>query len=119
MSLTARADMQQVKVTLRVLYRPKESALRTICLEMGMSYADKIFQSIGNEVLKAIVAQFDAGELITQREVVSMRVRETLVKRAAEFGLNLDDVAIVRNCTMVICSALGCGVRWCILVCAR
>jgi len=30
-----------------------------------VDYDDKIMPSIGNEVLKSIVAQYDAGELIT------------------------------------------------------
>merc|ERR1712025_900827 len=47
-----------------------------------------------NEVLKAVVAQFDAGELITQREMLSARVRSDLVARAEQFGLILDDIAI-------------------------
>jgi prohibitin 1 len=50
--------------------------------------------SIGNEVLKAIVAQFDAAELITQRELVSSKIREDLRKRANEFGIELEDVSI-------------------------
>ena len=50
--------------------------------------------SIGNEVLKAIVAQFDAAELITQRETVSNRIRTDLVKRASEFNIALEDVSI-------------------------
>lgn len=45
-------------------------------------------------MLKAVVAQYDAGELITQRENVSRKVREALVERAAYFGIQLDDVAI-------------------------
>jgi len=93
-SLTGSKDLQQVKISLRVLFRPREDALRSIYLTMGMNYAEKMFLSIGNEVLKSIVAQFDAGELITQREVVSMRIRENLVKRAADFGVVLEDVAI-------------------------
>eukprot|EP01094_Clydonella_sp_ATCC50884_P017733 TRINITY_DN3147_c1_g1_i1.p1 TRINITY_DN3147_c1_g1~~TRINITY_DN3147_c1_g1_i1.p1 ORF type:complete len:279 (+),score=120.27 TRINITY_DN3147_c1_g1_i1:68-904(+) len=93
-SLTGSKDLQQVKISLRVLYRPHEDSLRNIYLSMGMNYAEKMFLSIGNEVLKSIVAQFDAGELITQREVVSMRIRENLVKRAADFGVVLEDVAI-------------------------
>lgn len=50
--------------------------------------------SIGNEVLKAIVAQFDAAELITQREAVSQRIRADLTKRANEFHIALEDVSI-------------------------
>jgi len=46
-------------------------------------------------VLKATVAQFDAAELITQREVVSSRIREDLLKRASEFNIVLEDVSIV------------------------
>ena len=35
-----------------------------------MDYDERVLPSIGNEVLKSIVAQFDAAELITQREIV-------------------------------------------------
>ena len=41
-------------------------------------------------------AQFDASELITQREMVSQAISQQLVKRAASFGVILDDIAIVR-----------------------
>lgn len=40
-------------------------------------------------------AQFDASELITQREMVSQRVNEELTERAAQFGLILDDISLV------------------------
>lgn len=43
-----------------------------------------------------IQAQFDAGELITQREIVSQKVSEALTERAGQFGLILDDISIVR-----------------------
>jgi len=35
-----------------------------------LDYDERVLPSIGNEVLKSIVAQFDAAELITQREIV-------------------------------------------------
>lgn len=41
-------------------------------------------------------ARFDAGELITQRELVSRQVSEDLTERASTFGLILDDVSLVR-----------------------
>lgn len=68
---TGSKDMQTVSLTLRVLHRPEYSQLPAIYQNLGLDYDDRVLPSIGNEVLKAIVAQFDAGELITQRELVS------------------------------------------------
>jgi prohibitin 1 len=86
--------MQMISLTLRVLHRPDVKRLPIIYQSLGVDYDDRVLPSIGNEVLKAIVAQFDAGELITQREVVSNRIREDLVKRAREFNIYLEDVSI-------------------------
>lgn len=62
--------MQRISLSLRVLFRPKKDQLHTIYSRLGPDYAERVLPSIGNEVLKAVVAQFDAGELITQREPV-------------------------------------------------
>jgi hypothetical protein len=67
-----------VSITLRVLSRPDVEWLPKIYQNLGMDYDERVLPSIGNEVLKSIVAQFDAAELITQREVVcSARDRES------------------------------------------
>lgn len=91
---TGSKDMQMISLTLRVLHKPDVKRLPSIYQLLGTDYDDRVLPSIGNEVLKAIVAQFDAGELITQREIVSGRIREDLVKRAREFNLFLEDVSI-------------------------
>ncbi|KAL7005008.1 Prohibitin-1, subunit of the prohibitin complex (Phb1p-Phb2p) [Cystobasidiomycetes sp. EMM_F5] len=74
--------------------RPDVNNLATIHRTLGQDYDERVLPSIGNEVLKAIVAQFDAAELITQREIVSSRIREDLLKRAREFNIMLDDVSL-------------------------
>jgi prohibitin 1 len=44
--------------------------------------------------LKSTVAQYNAEQLISQREKVSMEIREQLSKRALEYSIVLDDVSI-------------------------
>ncbi|KAF2703472.1 hypothetical protein K504DRAFT_443817 [Pleomassaria siparia CBS 279.74] len=91
---TGSKDMQMVTLTLRVLHRPEVKMLPKIYQNLGLDYDERVLPSIGNEVLKSIVAQFDAAELITQREAVSNRIRTDLLKRANEFNIALEDVSI-------------------------
>jgi len=65
--------------------------------QLGEDYATKVLSSVGNEVLKAVIAQYDATELITNRENISLDIRERLVDRSETFGLELDDVSIVHT----------------------
>ncbi|PWN28679.1 hypothetical protein BDZ90DRAFT_251353 [Jaminaea rosea] len=91
---TGSKDLQQVSLTLRVLSRPDVKALPRIYSNYGLDYDERILPSIANEVLKSVVAQFDASELITSREVASSQIRTQLVARASEFGILLEDLAL-------------------------
>lgn len=93
-AITGSKDLQNVNITLRILFRPKPEALPQIYTTLGQDYDDRVLPSITNEVLKAVVAEFDAGELITCREQVSNRVNKDLIARSAQFGLILDDISI-------------------------
>ncbi|KAF7129093.1 hypothetical protein RHSIM_Rhsim10G0010500 [Rhododendron simsii] len=93
-SISGTKDLQMVNLTLRVLSRPEEAQLPRIFQTLGLEYDEKVLPSIGNEVLKAVVAQFNADQLLTERPHVSALVRDSLIRRAKDFNLVLDDVAI-------------------------
>ena len=57
-------------------------------------YEERVLPSIVNEVTKAVVAQYNASELLTKRDVVSTQIRNMLNKRAGDFKILLDDVSI-------------------------
>ena len=87
-------DLQMVDIGLRVLTRPDPAKLPLIYRAIGPDYDDKILPSIVNEVLKSVIAQFNATALLTQREQVSRLIKGALEERAREFHLVLEDVSI-------------------------
>lgn len=59
-SQTGTKDLQKASLSLRILYRPIEEKLPEILNNIGQDYAQRILPSIGNEVLKSIVALYNA-----------------------------------------------------------
>lgn len=87
-------DLQEVEISLRILFRPVEEKIADIINKIGMDYAERVIPSIGQEILKSVIAQYNAEQLLTQREKVSQEIRTDLSKRAEEFFIILDDVSI-------------------------
>lgn len=91
---TGTRDLQMVNISLRLLYRPIVDHIPRLHQKLGPDYDDRVLPSIGNEVLKAVVARYDAESLLTQRDKVSNDIRNSITNRAKQFDIKLDDVAI-------------------------
>merc|ERR1712228_827571 len=61
---------------------------------LGPDYDERVIPSVANEVMKATIAQYNAEQLLTQREHVSREIREAIVARAGQFNILMDDVSI-------------------------
>jgi prohibitin 1 len=93
-SVTGTKDLQMVNIKMRVLWRPVVEELPKLYRELGTDFDERVLPSIGNEVLKSVVAQYNAEELLSKREEVSERIKLEMAKRARVFHLVLDDVSI-------------------------
>lgn len=93
-TVTGTKDLQRVNISLRVLSKPDEAALPMLYKDLGQDYRDRILPPIGNEVLKSVVAQYNADQLLTLRDQVSREIRENLHNRCEKYNLQLDDISI-------------------------
>lgn len=86
--------MQSIKLAIRVLFHPEVDKLHLIYQNLGKNYEQKVLPAICNEILRTVVAQFSAAQLLAQRDQVSERIRHLLSERAAHFNILIDNLAI-------------------------
>ena len=79
---------------LRVLFRPRTDKLQDLYRYCGKDFDERVLPSLVNEVLKNVVAQYSASELLTKRDQISHQIRKNLEERAINFFIVIDDVSI-------------------------
>lgn len=92
---TPARDLQIVDISVRILEKPIEENLKKLYLDQRQDYAKKVLTNITHETIKAVVARYNPDELITQRQNISLEIRQALVTRAREFNILVRDVAII------------------------
>jgi prohibitin 1 len=91
---TGTKDLQNVTVWIRLLYKPERERLFQIHKTLGQGYDERVLPSVGNEVMKSVIAQFDAEQLLTQRAEVAREIRNQVTERCLSYDIVLDDVSI-------------------------
>ncbi|KAJ9457694.1 Prohibitin-4 [Diplonema papillatum] len=95
-TMTGTKDLQKVHIKLRVLFRPSPSHLGNLYQTLGLDYNERVLPSIGNEIMKAVVAEYNAEELVVKRESVSQAIRKKLAAKAMnDFDIILDDISLM------------------------
>ncbi|XP_070387521.1 prohibitin 1 isoform X2 [Dermacentor albipictus] len=64
--VTGSKDLQNVNITLRILFRPVQEQLPRMYTTLGVDYDERVLPSITNEVLKAVVTHLTFGKEFTQ-----------------------------------------------------
>lgn len=93
-TLTGSKDLQMVTIGVRVLHKPDPTQLVWIYQHLGKNYDERILPSLMNECAKAVVAKYNASELLTKRSQVSADISRELMNRSKGFNVLLEDVAI-------------------------
>jgi len=93
-TVTGTKDLQKVNLSLRVISRPEEKMLSVVFKALGQDWEERVLPSVANEVLKTVVAQFNADQLLIERDQVSKLIREELTKRCSTFNIAVEDVSI-------------------------
>ena len=94
-SKTSAKDLQLINITVRILERPDVEFLSKLYIDQTIKYADRVLPNLTTEIIKQVVARYNPEQLITQREKVSIEIKQGLVAKAKQFNIIIDDVAII------------------------
>ena len=89
-------DLQIVSVELVVNYRLSTGKSAEIFSTIGAGYEDTVIIPAVHEATKAVIAKFNAQELITNREQVRSEIQALLQEKMQQFNINVQSVSITK-----------------------
>lgn len=91
---SASKDLQIVSATVTVNYHVDPDKVNWLYQNVGADYAAKIINPAVQEIVKAVTANYNAEELITERPLVKDAIEEAIKTRLSQFNLITDQVSI-------------------------
>ena len=88
------SDIQEVDVTYTINYQIQKSNAQTIYKTIGTSYFNTVIAPRIQEAVKSVIAQYNAENLIANREKLSAEVKEILIEKLAQYNIEVLDASI-------------------------
>jgi regulator of protease activity HflC (stomatin/prohibitin superfamily) len=87
-------DLQNVTTTITLNFHLDPDHATQMYASMGWDYGERVLIPSTQEAVKSITANYDATQLITERELVRTAIETTLRTRLARYGIRLDQMSI-------------------------
>ncbi len=88
-------DLQTISAVLAVNYRIDKGMSHDVYKNVGFSYESVLLIPAVNEVLKAVVANYSASELVEDRSAVSVELNEDITTRLTGSGIIIESINII------------------------
>ena len=92
---SASKDLQTVSSTVSINYSVDKEKSAYIYKNVGKDFENVVLRPAVQETVKAVVANYTAEELITERQSVSSSMKEILENRIKSYGLSVQEVNII------------------------
>lgn len=92
---SASKDLQTVSSTVSINYSVDREKSAYIYKNVGKDFENIVLRPAVQETVKAVVANYTAEQLITERQTVSSNMKNTLENRVKPYGLSVQDVNII------------------------
>ena len=87
-------DLQVVTSVIALNYHVDPAAVNKVYQSVGLAFESRIIDPAVQESVKAVTARFTAEDLITQRDQVSMQIKDLLATRLGTRNIIVDEFSI-------------------------